>query len=232
MLSIRTRAIVLGLAITLGIISRFAYRAYKITRAEPAVADTSEPVRDYRAFIKTPKPTTAPAPIVSPAYTPPNIESVVVKVSPVPTPVNILRRTNPCILRIVTYDAKGEPMNQGSGFIATQSGLVVTNYLVIKGCASLSVAFEGNRRIECEGIAAVDPDANLAVLKVKGNLPVPLPFATAAPAIGDKTFAIGNPLGLDFTVTQGIVSAKGRGGFAGLYDSPYAVVDYLEFLTP
>src|SRR4051812_30242847 len=213
MLSIRTRAIVLGLAIALGILSRFAWRAYKVSKAAAAVAavETPDAVPSYRAFIRNPKSTTAPAPtpvpIVSPVYKPVS-EPVIVKVSPIPTPVNILKRTNACIVRIVTYDAKGEPMNQGSGFIAAPGGLVVTNYLVIKGCASLSVAFEGNRRIDCEGIAAVDPDANLAVLKVKGNLPVPLPFHNGdLPFVGDKTFALGNPLGHNNLASEGEVTA-------------------------
>jgi len=98
-------------------------------------------------------------------------------------------------------------MGQGSGFVATNDGLVVTNYHVVKGCASLTVLLEGNKTLDVAGIAAVDPDGDLALVKTGGALPAPLQVAAGGlPEVGSRTYAIGNPLGLTNTLSEGLVS--------------------------
>lgn len=120
----------------------------------------------------------------------------------------------------------------GSGFIVSKDGLILTNNHVVADANKVTVILSDRREFDAK-VVGRDPTTDVAVIKIDGhNLPtVPLGNDETA-RVGDWVLAIGNPLGLDFTVTQGIVSAKGRGGFAGLYDSPYAVVDYIQTDAP
>lgn len=120
----------------------------------------------------------------------------------------------------------------GSGFIVSPDGMILTNNHVVADANKVTVILSDRREFDAKVIGR-DPTTDVAVIKIDGkNLPtVPLGNDEAT-RVGDWVLAIGNPLGLDFTVTQGIVSAKGRGGFTGLYDSPYAVVDYLQTDAP
>jgi serine protease Do len=120
----------------------------------------------------------------------------------------------------------------GSGFIVSKDGLILTNNHVVADANKVTVILSDRREFDAK-VVGRDPTTDVAVIKIDGqNLPtVPLGNDETA-RVGDWVLAIGNPLGLDFTVTQGIVSAKGRGGFADLYNSPYAVVDYIQTDAP
>lgn len=120
----------------------------------------------------------------------------------------------------------------GSGFIVSKDGLILTNNHVVADANKVTVILSDRREFDAKVIGR-DPTTDVAVIKIDGHdLPtVPLGNDNTA-RVGDWVLAIGNPLGLDFTVTQGIVSAKDRGGFAGLYDSKYAVVDYIQTDAP
>jgi len=120
----------------------------------------------------------------------------------------------------------------GSGFIVSPDGLILTNNHVVADANKVTVILSDRREFDAK-VVGRDPTTDVAVIKIDGhNLPtVPLGNDETA-RVGDWVLAIGNPLGLDFTVTQGIISAKGRGGLAGLYDSKYAVVDNLQTDAP
>lgn len=120
----------------------------------------------------------------------------------------------------------------GSGFIVSPDGTILTNNHVVADANKVTVILSDRREFDAK-VVGRDPTTDVAVIKIDGhNLPtVPLGNDETA-RVGDWVLAIGNPLGLDFTVTQGIISAKGRGGLAGLYDSPYAVVDNLQTDAP
>src|SRR6266498_3284773 len=120
-----------------------------------------------------------------------------------PSAAELFKRISPSVVRIIAIDKNGRPMGQGSGFMATESGLVVTNYHVVKGSATLAVLLEGNKKLDVAGIAAVDPDGDLALVKTSGALPPMLQVAAAAlPEVGSRTYAIGNPLGLTNTLSE------------------------------
>jgi S1-C subfamily serine protease len=99
----------------------------------------------------------------------------------------------------------------GSGVIVDSAGHVVTNHHVIQGADEIRIQL-ADGRIATPTIVGTDPDTDLAVLKIDlDNLPVmPLGRSDELRA-GDVVLAIGNPFGLSQTVTQGIVSATGRG---------------------
>lgn len=131
----------------------------------------------------------------------------------------------------------GQPADQvvhasGSGFIVSKDGLILTNNHVVADANKVTVILSDRREFDAK-VVGRDPTTDVAVIKIDGHDLPTVPLGNDETArVGDWVLAIGNPLGLDFTVTQGIVSAKGRGGFGGLYDSPYAVVDYLQTDAP
>lgn len=102
----------------------------------------------------------------------------------------------------------------GSGVVVADGGYIVTNNHVVsldgKGDgARITVETADGRLLEAE-LVGTDPSVDLAVLKVDADLPS-LGFAGDRPAVGDEAIAIGAPLGLSNTVTDGIISATGRG---------------------
>jgi len=119
----------------------------------------------------------------------------------------------------------------GSGFIVSPDGMILTNNHVVADANKVTVILSDRREFDAK-VVGRDPTTDVAVIKIDGHDLPTVPLGNDETArVGDWVLAIGNPLGLDFTVTQGIISAKGR-GLAGLYDSPYAVVDNLQTDAP
>jgi serine peptidase DegS len=99
----------------------------------------------------------------------------------------------------------------GSGVIVDSMGTIVTNQHVIAGADSIRVQL-ADGRIADAAIVGQDPDTDLAILDLKiGNLPIMPLGRSDTLRVGDIVLAIGNPYGVGQTVTQGIVSATGRG---------------------
>jgi S1-C subfamily serine protease len=100
----------------------------------------------------------------------------------------------------------------GSGFVIDKAGHIVTNYHVVQGARSVSVSFSNNESVKAR-IVGSDPSTDVAVLQVDvhSRALTPLPLGDSDSVhVGDSVVAIGNPLGLDRTVTAGIVSALQR----------------------
>ena len=99
---------------------------------------------------------------------------------------------------------------QGSGFIVDSSGIILTNSHVIKGVDKVTVTLKDGRQFQGEVRGSDDP-SDLAVIKINGNnLPVAPLGNSSEVQVGDWAIAVGNPLGLDNTVTLGIVSTLNR----------------------
>jgi S1-C subfamily serine protease len=108
--------------------------------------------------------------------------------------------------------AQEVPTGSGSGFIWDDQGHIVTNFHVVEGARSLSVAFHDQQTFEAK-IVGLEPRKDIAVIKVDApaSLLVPIQVAKGQQVeVGQKTIAIGNPFGLDHTLTTGVVSAIGR----------------------
>ncbi len=103
-------------------------------------------------------------------------------------------------------------MGMGSGVIVSPDGYVTTNHHVIAGAKTVTVTLL-DKRTFAGTLVGSDPQTDLAVIKIQGQ---DLPFVpwgdSSSLEVGDYVLAIGSPFGLHSTVTQGIVSAKGRGG--------------------
>lgn len=105
------------------------------------------------------------------------------------------------------------PAGSGSGFVWDKDGHVVTNYHVVKSARSLSVTLQDHRIFEAR-VVGVEPRKDIAVLHIEAPgealSPIVLPSKDRRLEVGQKAIAIGNPFGLDQTLTTGVVSALGR----------------------
>jgi serine protease Do len=110
----------------------------------------------------------------------------------------------------------------GSGFVISEDGFIVTNNHVIEKADEIEIEFFSGERLTAR-VVGTDPKTDIALLKV--DSPEPLPFVSFgdsdAMRVGDWVMAMGNPLGQGFSVSAGIVSARGR-ELQGTYD------DYIQ----
>ena len=129
---------------------------------------------------------------------------------------DIVKATVDSVVLILVTDDTGNPVSEGSGFIASSDGKIVTNHHVIAGAHSAVVKLNNGSFFPVEGILADDSDRDIAVIKVRGkNLPVLTIADSDLLAAGDHVVAIGSPLGLENSVSDGIISGfredeKGR----------------------
>ena len=137
----------------------------------------------------------------------------------------IYRRSGPGVVQITStssgrsgVDVFGNPVQGqaqqalGSGFVVDKDGHIVTNYHVVQGASRVEVSFSNQDTVKAT-IVGTDPSTDLAVLKVDAPARALTPLTLAdsdAVQVGDPVVAIGNPFGLDRTVTAGIVSALQR----------------------
>ena len=123
---------------------------------------------------------------------------------------DLVRRVKPTVVAIATYDADGEALMTGSGFFL-RPGQVVTNLHVIRGAQRCEVkTLDGKGRVfPVAGTIAVDEEGDLALLSVSTppDRPRASEVARVLPDEGETIFVIGNPLKLEGSVSDGIVSA-------------------------
>lgn len=122
----------------------------------------------------------------------------------------LVRRVKPAVVAIATYDAKGESLMTGSGFFI-RPGQVVTNLHVVRGAARAEVKTLDSKGkvMAVAGTLAIDVEGDLAILSVAAPLDRvrKSELTTSLPEEGESIVVIGNPLRLEGSVTNGIVSA-------------------------
>jgi S1-C subfamily serine protease len=136
--------------------------------------------------------------------------------------IDIFQRASPAVVFIntqalqrnpFTFDVSLVPQGSGSGFVWDVSGIVVTNNHVIENARQIEIVL-GDKTVLPARVIGTDPSVDIAVLKVelpKGRKLTSMVFADSSKLIvGQKVLAIGNPFGLDRTLTTGVVSALGR----------------------
>jgi serine protease Do/serine protease DegQ len=157
---------------------------------------------------------------------------------PLPSLADMLVRVNPAVVNIATRSVVRESnrlledpffrrffnvpegrqryrrtQSAGSGVVIdAQSGYIVTNAHVVKNADEISIGVSDGRTLEAT-LIGIDPEVDLALLQVPAEDLVAIEYANSARLrVGDFVVAIGNPFGLNQTVTSGIVSALGRSG--------------------
>ncbi len=120
----------------------------------------------------------------------------------------VIKQSVDSVVLVEVRDASDKTIKTGSGFIATPDGRIVTNYHVVKGARSAYVKLSNGAFFKVDGLIASDADADIAILKVAANnLPVLAFGDSEKAAVGQSVVAIGSPLGLENSVSNGIVSA-------------------------
>ncbi len=135
--------------------------------------------------------------------------------------IEVFRRASPSVVFITsialrrdvfTMDVQQIPQGTGSGFVWDRQGHIVTNFHVIQDGNAFSVALSDQSEWEAR-VVGIAPDKDLAVLHIKAPAEKLLPLAPGTSRsllVGQRVLAVGNPFGLDHSLTIGVVSALGR----------------------
>lgn len=133
--------------------------------------------------------------------------------------VSVAEKSNPAVVGITALNVERQGLlsrnadrQEGTGFIFRKDGYVLTNNHVVDGAKQITVRLFDSREFKDAQLIGVDPTTDVAVLKIDTPEPLPvLPFADSDKVkVGQFAIAIGNPFQLNYTVTTGIVSGKGR----------------------
>jgi tetratricopeptide (TPR) repeat protein len=121
----------------------------------------------------------------------------------------VIKRVQPSIVSILTINSEGKVSGQGSGFFVNAAGDVITSHHVLEGATRASVINAEGKGFPIKRIVADDPDGDLIQVSVElGDAKVqPLNLSSTLPETGERVIVIGTPLGLEKTVSDGIVSA-------------------------
>lgn len=157
------------------------------------------------------------APVVASASASPAPEAPAKKQAGDLTPADLFKRLAPAVVTIVMMDAAGREISGGTGFVIDQAGTTVTNHHVVDEGQKINVKFMEGAVYEDIIMLADDPANDLALLRLtlakpkSGKPPTfePLKLGNSdAVVVGERAISIGNPLGLDHTLTDGLVSAR------------------------
>lgn len=121
----------------------------------------------------------------------------------------LIKRIKPSVVIIFAYDNKGEFLKLGSGFFISQSGDIITNYHVLQGASSAEVKTSDGKTYPISYIVAEDEQSDIIRLSVDipSKYVLPLSLSKTIPEIGERIIVYGSPLGLENTVSDGIVSS-------------------------
>eukprot|EP00195_Chlamydomonas_chlamydogama_P017384 CAMPEP_0202910480 /NCGR_PEP_ID=MMETSP1392-20130828/52167_1 /ASSEMBLY_ACC=CAM_ASM_000868 /TAXON_ID=225041 /ORGANISM="Chlamydomonas chlamydogama, Strain SAG 11-48b" /LENGTH=356 /DNA_ID=CAMNT_0049600607 /DNA_START=266 /DNA_END=1337 /DNA_ORIENTATION=- len=141
--------------------------------------------------------------------------------------IDVYKKSTPSVVNVANMTVRRDaftmnmtefPQGAGSGFVYDQQGRIVTNFHVISDASDVKVTLTDGNEYSAK-VVGVDKEKDIAVLQLSSEgspavMPLkPLPICNNGPAdlqVGQKVFAIGNPFGLDHTLTVGVVSGTGR----------------------
>ncbi len=127
-----------------------------------------------------------------------------------PSPDVVYKKNKKAIVLINAYDFGGNQIKLGTGFIVSKDGIIATNNHVINNSAGIDVKTIDDRVLTVEGILYVDEEKDIALLKIKTSKEYELPTLHLGDSnqvkVGEKVYAIGNPVGLENTFSEGLVS--------------------------
>lgn len=125
----------------------------------------------------------------------------------VPTKQNIVSNAMKSVVLIETYDVENNKISTGSGFVILDENKIITNFHVVEGSYVIKIKANNNKSFKVSKIIAFSKDLDIALLEVPNTDLVPLEMELKEKVeIGDDVIAIGSPLGLKNTVSDGIIS--------------------------
>jgi tetratricopeptide (TPR) repeat protein len=125
---------------------------------------------------------------------------------------DIFKENSKAVVVIISYDSKGIPIGQGSGFVVREDGAVITNYHVISNAVSIEIIVE-DKIFELEGFLSIDKENDIVVLKANAQGLVSVKIGDISKAhIGEKVYVISSPQGLENTISDGILSGGRKSG--------------------
>jgi Trypsin-like serine proteases, typically periplasmic, contain C-terminal PDZ domain len=121
----------------------------------------------------------------------------------------IVKKVSPSVVLVLTYDEQGKALSQGSGFFINTPGEIITNFHVLEKASRAEIKTSAGKVYPVKEVLAEDKINDL--IRVSVDMPkqkaTPLSLSTSIPPVGEKIAVVGNPLGLEQTVSDGIVSA-------------------------
>lgn len=125
------------------------------------------------------------------------------------SPANIAKRSTESTVQIRALDESGRVIQSGTGFVISTSGLIVTNFHVVRGSTSLQTELSSGEIFDNIFYVTSDPRRDIVILRIFAEGLKPLVLGSDAEAeIGERVYVMGNPLGQTNTFSDGIVSAK------------------------
>lgn len=123
--------------------------------------------------------------------------------------IDLVQKIQPAVVTVVTYDVSGAAADLGSGFFMDDKGHLITNYHVLEGAYRAEVKTHDGRKYPIELVVAENEEADIIKVRVAlADHKIPwVRLADQEPAIGERILVVGSPLGLEQTVSEGIVSA-------------------------
>jgi hypothetical protein len=143
----------------------------------------------------------------------PHLSALEPQGSPSLSPSEILAREGPSVVVIERRDQHGTAIGQASGVIIRTDGIVVTNFHVLKGACDLRVETVQGERFPVASVVAMQETSDIALLRISAkNLPVATIGDSSALRTGARVVAIGNPRGLENSLSEGLISGIRRIG--------------------
>lgn len=121
----------------------------------------------------------------------------------------LVKSVLPSVVSIITYNEADKALSQGSGFFITQEGEVITNRHVLEGASRADIVMSNGSSYAITNVVAEDKDGDLVRVgaDLKGRKALSLIISASTPEKGERVMVIGSPMGLEMTVSDGIVSA-------------------------
>src|SRR5688500_13620172 len=122
----------------------------------------------------------------------------------------LIENVSPAIFKITTYDASGYELAMGTGYFIGNDGTALTNYHVLQGATKAKIKTNDNKTYLLDKVIAWSEQSDMVKFKIKNELNESfacLKLCPTSPKAGESIFIIGNPMGLDKSVSEGIVAS-------------------------
>ena len=122
---------------------------------------------------------------------------------------HLVKKIQPSVVTVITYDLDKKPLSQGTGFFINKQGHIITNYHVLKGANAAEIKVFNGKTYDIKSVVSIDKKMDLIKLLV--DIPEAfvqwIEITAAVPSVAERIVVVGSPMGLEQTVSEGIISA-------------------------